>query len=370
MRTGQRSGKILELPWWRHPDKGRNAVQVYDGERSECRWTSPWYEEQKTRRTRRNLSQNVDMEHGKVGDAIFDADDVERHRAKFQRDPMAEGNVAFSEDLTEDAKRAIVRTWNPLAMRFVPGSARRPWRLWIPLLAWLSDKGVSLERPAQNTRYVFGVDISNGSGASNSVITVLDARTGMIVAKFWDAYTTPEELAEVAVFAAIWFGGIKPPLITFEKNGPGSIFGRKLLKMGYPAIYFQKNESIKHDPKTPRWGWHSSPARKEMLLGEYREALKTEEIVNPCREALDEALEYQYDDSGRIEPGLKQDEAAGGGSALHGDHVIADALCLLGRRDLPKEMPQLTLGTTPVHSFAARREQHKRRQNGRDAWNG
>jgi hypothetical protein len=370
MKAGTRSGVIVELPWWRHPDKGRGAEQVLDTESGRLKWTSPWYKDQVARRSKRNVAQNLDMEHGRVGDMIFDPDDVERHRAKFQREPVAEGNVTFDEALTEDAKKAIVRRFDPLAMRFVQGSARRPWRLWIPLLDWTAPKGAGkLPRPPQNTRYVFGVDTSTGSGASNSVVTVLDHKTGAIVAKWWDAYTSPEELAEVVVFAAVWFGGVKPPLVVFEKNGPGGILGRKLLKMGYPALYFQKNESIKHDPKTPRWGWHSSPARKEMLLGEYREALKTEEVVNPCREALDEALEYVYDDKGKIEPGLKAGDDEGSGSALHGDHVIADALVVLGRRDLPKEIPQPE-PRGPEGTFAARREAFKRRSRSGKEWSG
>lgn len=369
MTAGKRHGTVIELPWWRHPAKGRGAEFKLDDTRGECRWSSPWYEFQKARRSKRNLAQNVDMEHGKVGDTIFDADSIEAHRAKFEADPDQVGTVAFDEAMTEEKKLNTVRTFNVFAMRWVKAAARSPWRLWTQLLDWTDAKGRKILRPFQNTRYVFGVDISNGSGASNSVITVLDARTGRIVAKFWDAYTTPEELAEIAVFAAIWFGGIKPPLITFEKNGPGSIFGRKLLKLGYPAIYYQKNESIKHDPKTPRWGWHSSPSRKEMLLGEYREALKNDEIINPCKESLDEALDYQYDDKGKIEAGLRPDDEEGGGSALHGDHVIADALCLLGRRDLPKDIQTAPI-RTPHGSYAARREAAKRARKGREVWAG
>lgn len=369
MKVGVRSGTIIELPWWRHPDKGRGAAKVFDPARNEDRWTSPWYELQKTRRSKRNMAQNIDMEHGKVGDSIFDADEIEIHRSKFQAEPEAVGSVSFDEEMTETAKQATVRNWNPFAMRWVNNAARQGWRLWIGLVEHIDAKGRRMMRPAQGTRYVFGVDIANGSGASNSVVTVLDARTNRIVAKYWDAYTTPEELAEVVVFGAIWFGGIKPPLVVFEKNGPGSIFGRKLLKLNYPALYYQKNESVKHDPKTPRWGWHSSPARKEMLLGEYREALKLETIVNPCKESLDEALEYQYDDKGRIEPGLKQDDNEGGGSALHGDHVIADALANMGRRELPPEI-KASPDKLPGGTFAARKAVAKKHKKDREAWSG
>src|SRR5690606_2863485 len=112
-------------------------------------------------------------------------------------------------------------------------------------------------------------------------------------------------------------------------------------------------------------GWHSSPARKEMLLGEYRDAIKTAEIINPCRQALDEALDYNYDDKGRIEPGITSE--VGGGQALHGDHVVADALLVLGRKDLPTA-PVEVQRRTPGLTVADRRRIRKSRDEERLAW--
>jgi hypothetical protein len=54
--------------------------------------------------------------------------------------------------------------------------------------------------------------------------------------------------------------------------------------------------------------------------------LKLNKIINPCKESLDEALEYVYDEKGKIEPGQMGAEE-GGGSALHGDHVIVTHSC-------------------------------------------
>lgn len=367
MKVGARKGVIVELPWWRHPDKGRNAEYKHNVERGECRWTSPWYADQVSRRSSRNVAQNLDMEHGKVGDMIFDPEQVEAHRRKFEKTPYDSGAVLWDDEISEATKEKVVRGFKPTAFRWVSGGSKQNWRLWIHLREWTDPTtGEKMMRPPQDTIYVIGVDISNGSGSSNSVISVLDHKTNRIVAKFWDSYTTPEELAEQAMFAAIWFGGLRPATIVFEKNGPGSIFGRKLLKFSYPMIYMQKNEGIKGDPKTPRWGWHSSPARKEMLLGEYREALKNDEIINHCKESLDEALEYSYNDKGQIEPGVKSEE--GGGTALHGDHVIADALLVLGRKELPKAFKDEPTHT-PKGSFADRKRiAAKRRQTEREAW--
>jgi hypothetical protein len=356
IKGGSRAGVLITLPWFRHPDKGAGATVVKDDQGIE-RYSSPWYVDQIKRRSKRNVAQNIDMEHGRSGDMFFDADEIESHRRMYQSAPLAEGNVRFDEDLNEEKRIAIIRAGLHSALTWTAQGTRRPWRLWVPLING---------RPNQETRYVFGVDISNGSGASNSVISVLDHTSNMIVAKFWDAFTSPEDLATMVAMAGVWFGGKKLPYVTFEKNGPGVIFGRKLLKLGYPSIYYQKVETTKVEQKTTRWGWQSSTSRKELMLGQYRDALKTGAIINPCKEALDEAGDYVYDDNGKIEPGSMGVEEGGGG-ALHGDHVIADGLCVLGRADLPKREP-VTPAHIPQGTYADRRRLAKKKQTDREAW--
>jgi hypothetical protein len=363
MKSGVRDGKIIYLPWWRHPAKGENATQVADPITNLPKWTSPWYEGQIRLRSKKNVAMNLDMEDGAAGDLFFDAEEIEKHRQMYVHEPLLVGNIVFDEDMREDDKKRIIQKVDPKAMTFVQSGSRRPWRLWLPLV---EDKAGQL-RPNQNTRYVFGVDISSGSGASNSVISVLDHQTNMIVAKFWDAFTSPEQLVEIAAFGAAWFGGRKPPIMVFEKNGPGIIFGKKIVGMGYPGIYYEKIEDKRTRTPTRRWGWHSSTSKKEMLLGQYRDALKLNTIINPCEEALAEAQDYIYDDAGRLEPGHMTEEA-GGGSQLHGDHVIADSLLVLGRQELPKTEPEESEARAPYGTYAHRRKLAKAKDRERDAW--
>lgn len=356
--SGSRAGTLVTLPWYRHPDKGWGAEQVVDAATGKLKWVSPWYREQEQRRSKRNMAQNIDMEHGRVGDVIFDPDEIEKHRKLFQAVPILEGKLKWIDDDITDSQIVLAVLAKAAAAAVLSRAGEnRPWRFYVPLIAG---------RPNQLTRYVFGVDISNGSGASNSVVTVLDHDTNMIVAKFWDSYTSPEDLARIVAMAGLWFGGIKFPYVIFEKNGPGITFGRKLLALQYPSIYYQKVDTIKVETKTARWGWQSSQARKEALLGEYRDALKTAALINPCKEALDEALDYVYDSTGRIEPGSVGSEE-GGGQALHGDHVIADALVVLGRKDLPKNA-RIAPVVAPVGSFADRRKQHDRAKSEKEVW--
>jgi hypothetical protein len=343
-----RRATIIEMPWWRHPEKGRNATQIVEAA-GKTIWTSPWREQQKLRRSSRDISQNIDMEHGRVGDMVFDSDEVNKHRTLFARKPNLIGNIQFDYDCSDSVKKATLRSLlrgieveNPV--RFTQSGAFTPWRLWFTPIDG---------RPPQDDRYVFGVDISGGTGSSNSVCTVKSHRHGTITAKFWDAHTVPEAFAEQVAFTAAWFGGSKPPYIVFEKNGPGMQFGKKLIDLAYPALYYQKDIGSKGENVGSRWGWHSSNQRKELLVGQYREALKTGAIINPCVEALDEALDYMYDDVGRIVPGGSDADGAGA-RRTHGDHVIADALCVLGSGDLPATISEVPL-KVPWGSFADRR---------------
>lgn len=366
--TGRKQGKFIMLPWWMHPQKGHEArleiirdaelantlgVQVGDQDP-----VSPWILEEVKKRSRRNFAQNIRGEHGKAGDMFFDAQEIERHRRAYQRDPMFTGAIEWIEDFNEEEKEQAVAKQSKGSIAFLQHGGWNPWRFWVPLIDG---------RPNQQAQYIFGIDISVGSGASNSVITVLDHFTNMIVAKFWDAFTSPEDLAEEVAKAQIFFGGTRPARIVFEKNGPGISFGKKMVhKLKLPNIYYQEVVDGKSKFKTMKWGWHSSDTKKEILLRDYREALKLDEIINPCKEALDEAAEYTYNDKGKIDPGLTSSED-GGGKALHGDHVIADSLVGIGRAGLPKTEKERKY-SPPRGSYAYRRKLSQRRQRDRTVW--
>lgn len=399
--------KIVQLPWWRHPEKGRGLFLIRPDEKpispktglpvdvvgngaklpkpagkEDHKWVSPWYVvENERRKSLRNIAQNLDMEHGRVGDMVFDFDTIEKHRAAFAREASQIGTIRYNIDRSDRDKKAFLRSMirgeNKTGFRelyFSTMGGTLGWRLWATLLDYEipgtePNKFDKTQRPDQDDRYVFGVDISAGTGASNSIISVKSHRTGKIVAKFWDAYTPPEALAEIAAYAAAWFGGQKPPYIVFEKNGPGMQFGRKLIDMGYSSIYYQSDDSKRGKVKTKRWGWHSSNQRKELLVGEYRDALSTGKIINPCHEALDEAIDYVFDDQARVIPGTVGQDESSGATATHGDHVIADALTVLGSADLPADVPAAPF-REPFGSFAWRRSQRHKQNAERKAWEG
>jgi hypothetical protein len=362
IKSGKRAGRIITLPWEAHPMKGRGLsiidVPITPNNPLGKKAVSPWYIHEQASRSARDLAQNIDRDHGKSGDSFFDPQEVEAHRLNFQAEPIHTGNLRFEDDLTEDEKRSVFLGQQVEAVSFIEQGFRRGWRIWTPLVNG---------RPVQTHRYVFGVDISLGTGSSNSVISVFDGDANTKIAEYCDAFTSPEELAWMACMAGLWFGGkTGKPLLCWETNGPGSIFGKKIMQIGYAPIYFSKIEGRKVEKATERYGWNSTAARKEVLLGMYRDALKNAKFINPCKESLDEAIDYVYNDKGLLVPATKVQEA-GGASATHGDRVVADALCELARKDLPTVRE--TTPVAPKNSFAGRREQYRKtRHSDREAW--
>jgi hypothetical protein len=351
--------RVVKMPWWRHPEKGKGAHQVFD-ERGRPKWVSPWYFAQAKRRDKKHMAQEVDMEHGLAGATFFDHDELNRHREAHVREPMTTGSLVALGDYGPERVRGIIRNRDHKSFKFVDGGGF--WRFWIPLVDG---------RPPQHLSYCFGVDISNGANGSNSVITAYARETNEIVAKFWSATILPEQLAVEAASAGIWFGGVySAAFIVFENNGPGGAFGRKLVReIGYTKVYYQRTENTKSETVTPRWGWHSNNDRKQVLLARYREALATDQVINHCAESIAEARDYIYDENAKLIPGKLKVET-GGGQALHGDHVIADALCVLGRDELPKFVEKAM--KAPAGSFAWRRDrarkERRRTANDADNW--
>ncbi len=326
VRLKEGRGKRIQMAWWRHPEKSRGAKQVADPDTGKIRWSSPWYEKLDDRMSRKTKAQEVDMDHGQAGDIFFDYGEIERHRQDHECKPSSRGDILPVDSFTEEELTQVIQGCQHEKFVWIDGHGASSWRLWINL-----QDG----RPPQHLTYVFGIDVGNGAGESNSVITAKAREINMVVAKWWSAFKSPEELALIAAYAGLWFGGVQlPSFICWENNGPGGIFGRKLVKMGYPHYYKQRPTGTKRDKKTPKWGWHNNRERKEVLLGMYRDALTRDQIINPCKESLDEAMDYIYDQTGALIPAVLREEASGG-RELHGDHVIADALAEMASEELP-----------------------------------
>jgi hypothetical protein len=116
---------------------------------------------------------------------------------------------------------------------FTPGGRSPAWRLL-----------ASARRTAGRRRtwqYVFGVDISNGAGGSNSSSpSCADDSTWSsrsFGAPTFRPKTSPKLLRSPASGSA---ARTASAFIVWENNGPGGIFGRKAVKLGYTHFYYQR----------------------------------------------------------------------------------------------------------------------------------
>jgi hypothetical protein len=318
--------KVFQMPWWEHPEKGRGRYAVQDETTKTWKIRSPWYDKEGERRSPQEIAQEIDMDHIGSGATFFDAHPIEQHRALFARPATFTRGFDFLKGISQDAMPGIIQRRQLNQINIAKAGS---WRFWLPPIGG---------RPDQTKNYIFGVDISKGQGASNSVVSVLCAETREKICEFADANVPPYDLARVVAAAALWFGGVScagRPLVIWEANGPGWDFGRVLVKtLQYPNYYVDKAAGTIREKTGNRYGWHSSKEKKEQTLGILRRSYAQGGVVNHSAEALDEALTYVYYDDGGLGPAefVKESESA---RLTHGDRVIADMLMMLGVEDVP-----------------------------------
>ncbi len=319
--------KVFVLPWWEHPEKGVDRHFVENEITGKRTIRSPWYLEEEKRRTPKEMAIDVDMDHVGSGDVFFEPDTLAKHRKSFASEPpISTGyHIVFKPNIPVEAMTRVVarNQIDSIEKRIIPNG---PWTFFTHLIDG---------RPDQTLDYVFGIDISKGMEASNSVISVGCIQTRRKIAEWASGVFAPHDFALIVAASAVWFGGSQRgnrPFVIWEANGdPGINFSRVFVKtLHYPNCYLDRHAVNKiRNPKASKYGWHSSAEKKSDLLGDYRRALAHGAFKNSSEIALVEAEGYVYLPSGAIGPASLVDESPGA-RKTHGDRVIADALCHKG----------------------------------------
>jgi len=313
--------KVFSLMWWNHPDKGRNRYAEQDPITGAWKILSPWYLAEEKVRSRMEMAREVDADDVESGQVFFDAPTIERHKALFAREPLSRWEVDFVKGVANDGIADIIKFRDRKKVLMMERAG--PLRVWQKL-----GKDGRLD---QTKTYIFGIDISKGQGASNTVISVKCRESHVKVAEWRDANTPPYEAARIAVALALWVGGRSGlPFLKWENNGPGWDFGRQMVqKYKYPFYYRKKSTGTVREKKTQTYGWHSGSGGrdKEELLREYDRIMAHGGYINPSEFALEEMKSYMYLDNGGIGPSCLVEENASA-KKTHGDCVIADALTL------------------------------------------
>ncbi len=271
---------------------------------------SVWYDaECKRRNSSRAVAMDLDIDPKGASDQFFDAQKIREFKMMYAQEPTWTGDFKCDQVTGEPS----------MTMPLV----RRSGGL---IHLWMEPEHDGTIAPDE---YVIGSDVSEGTGATPSCVTVANARTHQKVLEYVDGYIKPHQLAPFLVGLCKLFKQKDgtPAKLVWECPGPGQGMGKIIIEMGFRNIYYRTNEFrglVSEESETP--GWYTSSESKRWLLEEYRTALQGWDFENRSAKALDECLEFRYVGNTVEHAGEKNKDTPSAGGVNHGDRVITDAL--------------------------------------------
>lgn len=297
---------------------------------------SPWFDVQCARATTKaEIAQELEIDYMGAGYQFFEQRDIQELVRLYCCAPRYIGDLEYD-----------LETLSPLKFH-EHGNGRL--QLWCELV----HKAPPLGKP-----YVIGVDSSAGTGASNSVASIWDAKTAEKVGEFVDPNCKPERLAKQVIALCKWFGDA---YLIWETNGSGRAFGDAVVEWGYGHFY-SRAKNTETGETGAKAGWAPTRDNKYQLLAHYRGALADRECFNRSETALSETLEYVFLGNNWVEhASISDNEDPSGARDQHGDRVIADALAVKVMGDQPKVVMEIKRQRSLL-SVAGRREERRRRE--------
>lgn len=290
---------------------------------------SAWFDIQCSRATTKaEIAQEVEIDYGGAGYQFFDSKDIQELISLYCTPAKYKGDLEFDRETLE-----------PTGFRQHGHGALE---LWCELV-----HGAPQARP-----YVVGVDAAAGTGASNSVLSIWDAKSCEKVAQYVDPNIKPERLAKLAIALCRWFWDA---YMIWETNGSGRAFGDAVVEWGF-GRYYKRPGNSETGEAAAKAGWAPTRDNKYQLLSQYRGALTERIVCNRCEHAMLECLEYLFLGNNWVEhSSLNENEDPSGARDQHGDRVIADALACKVMDDQPKQVTEVRTDLSPL-SVAGRRE--------------
>jgi len=298
---------------------------------------SPWYDNQCSRcATKQEIAQELDIDPQGSAYQYFDPEFIKALVDEYARDSVMSGNLIFNTESLE------VEGFEP--------SKKGVFHLWFNV----DGNGLILTGRQFLNGKIFGVssDVSMGTGASNSVTTVVDLGTGRKVAVWRDPNTNPEKFADVSIAIAKWFNDAK---MIWDASGPtGRVFTQRVLEQKYSNIYYRKTELSTRGRISRNPGYYLNPEDRLSVFTDYRSALSNRTFINTSKSGLNECLQFIVEPGGRIEhmAAINSQDVTGAREA-HGDEVIADALaCQLLKTKSKEDIEERKEAAVPFMSPA------------------
>lgn len=303
---------------------------------------SPWYDEECARRQNpRDIAMHLDIDVKGSVSQYFPAQLIYRLRQRTHL-WVWEGELSYDPDAA--TPHALVeRVGGPLKLWINPTAGGKvPFR-----------------------QYVFGSDISHGQGATPSTISIFEVGTGRKVGEYENAHISAEPFAAYQVaLARLFTDGDTGAFMIWERQGPGEVFSKRVIAMGYRNVYMKTSEEGLLEKRTDVPGWYPSQSARGILFDQYIAALADGSCTNPSDHSLEQTLNFRYDSQGYPEhPKQRQnkDDPSSGG-VNHGDLVTADALAWKVVRDRLNKLVEEKKDEVPVNSILWRRQLRKMNQ--------
>lgn len=336
----------LDLHWSRHPEYRKGLYQSYKGDDGEYHlelldtefegevevlrkgeketWIakfpeeypfildgklrSVWYDHECARCiSEQEIAQELDIDFLGSEFQFFDPETIRKLEEKYCMPPVWTGDIVYDS-----------ATLEPLELRENPEGS---------LMLWF-DPGHAEIAPVERS-YVVGSDVSQGTGASNSVTSIADITSGEKVAVWRNPNVYPRDFADVTVALAKFFNNA---LSIWDASGPtGQTFTKRIIETGYGNIYYRKPEDRVDQTPSSQPGYFLNPDARASLLSEYRSALGDHKFVNRSRSGMEECLQFIVQPGGKVEHNqAANSQDPSGARTAHGDEAIADALANKG----------------------------------------
>ncbi len=296
---------------------------------------SPWYDLQCARCVSpMEIAQELDMDFLGSDYQFFDSEAIEILRQKYCSEPLLKGDLEYDDESCTPKR--------------VTESKRGKLELWLDL-----DE---LGRVPLDRKFTMGCDVSAGTGASNSVASVVDRVTGEKIAVWRDSNTRPHPFAKQCVALARFFNNA---FLNWDASGPtGGTFTKEIVKAGYGPIYYRRREKKVGQDLTDEPGLFLNPVAKLQLLEDYRDALGNHRFINRSDQGMKECHQFIRKGDSVEHSGAMNSQDPSGARTAHGDEVVADALACIAMTEQSRDK-EPSRQEIPVGCLAWRMERRK-----------
>lgn len=311
---------------------------------------SPWYDNQCARcASAQEIGQELDIDFLGSAHQAFDAAFIRSYKLENCIPAMCEGELEINKT-----------TFDPEGFIKSEGGRMKVW--------FQVKDDPKCKNFIRNRRFGVACDVSAGTGASNSVITVVDLETGRKVALWKHHEIIPTRFAEIAVGVSKFFNNAR--LIWDASGAVGRSFTKRVKEIRYANLYYRKDEINDRKRISPEPGYYLNPKDRTVLLRSYRDKLADRKFINVSESGVDECLQFIVETGGVwVHSASLSTQDPNGAREAHGDEVIADALAAeLVTKSLEQIEPEEM--KAPMFSFEwfCQKEQIRKRELSRSDW--